>query len=417
MNKTLVSHFCKVKIPVPKTTPEVPEGYIYDPIVKKSRKRNTWEIGFEYGQEEVITETNILEPYYPNDEPEEKKEKEHFPFPISNKVYHFHPIAFVEQMIKMPFCNCPVDEPLFKCVKYKTKYGPAYYGDKPLATYKNWDDMINSNKITSEQKDIIVAMSENEGKMDGIQSYDSEIFTFGAMQKTVSPDGYGEFPIQVYEFKKTNFIEYKRLFFDCGWSVEKGDDNQIRMYYSDNGNKITGSSLKTIIREGYKSDFYKQKLVCSPLAHLIKVGNDESFQEKQILDFVYRLNKVVLPIKPCGYTYSISQILKSKLGKACVLDHHVNRPAHVKIYFGEALNRFYKNKDAEVVKYNKGKPVSEKINIVSRNPADWGANQSSYEVDILEIYGPLRGESLGNIDADEAMTNASIRYTKLKNKL
>jgi hypothetical protein len=91
----------KVKIPVPKTTPEVPEGYIYDPIVKKSRKRNTWEIGFEYGQEEVITETNILEPYYPNDEPEEKKEKEYFPFPISNKVYHFHPIAFVEQMIRV----------------------------------------------------------------------------------------------------------------------------------------------------------------------------------------------------------------------------------------------------------------------------------------------------------------------------
>ncbi|PKQ61188.1 hypothetical protein BZG01_19765 [Labilibaculum manganireducens] len=65
-----------------KTSPEVPDDCIYDPILNQSRKRYPWKRDFEYDQEE-------------------KEEEEYTPFPISNKVYHFHPVAFVEQMRRM----------------------------------------------------------------------------------------------------------------------------------------------------------------------------------------------------------------------------------------------------------------------------------------------------------------------------
>ncbi len=57
----------------------MPADMIYDPIRNQPRKRYPWERDFEYEQEE-------------------KEEEEYTPFPISPKVYHFHPIAFVEQM-------------------------------------------------------------------------------------------------------------------------------------------------------------------------------------------------------------------------------------------------------------------------------------------------------------------------------
>ncbi len=339
------------------------------------------------------------------------------PFPTDTKVYHFHPNAFIEQMRRLRPCSCPIDEPLFKCVKYSSNYGPAYFGNKSLNTYTKWDNLIKDKKITFEQKQIVIAMSENEGNMDAIQSYDSEILTFGAMQKTVSPSGYGEFPIQVYEFKEVYPSEYKKLFSNCGWVVEKGDDKRIKMYFLLNGEKISGKELKNIIREGFSSDSYKKKVSCSPLAHLVKVGNSEYFQEKQILDFIDRLVNKVLILKPNNYAYSLNQYLKSKLGKACVLDHHVNRPAHVKLYFGEALTRFFNKKDSEIAEFNKGKNKSEQMNNVSRNPSNWGNNHATYELEILEIYGPLRGETLGNVEADDVMTSATNRYNKLKKKL
>jgi len=59
----------------------MPDDWIYDPTINKSRKRHPWEMFKPTG--------------------DDKEKEEYKPFPISNKVYHFHPIAFVEQMVRM----------------------------------------------------------------------------------------------------------------------------------------------------------------------------------------------------------------------------------------------------------------------------------------------------------------------------
>ncbi|PKQ61439.1 hypothetical protein BZG02_15920 [Labilibaculum filiforme] len=76
---TNLQFWSKVKVPILKTTPEIPPDWIYDPILNQSRKRYPWDRDYEYEQEE----------------------EEYTPFPISPKVFHFHPIAFVEQMRRM----------------------------------------------------------------------------------------------------------------------------------------------------------------------------------------------------------------------------------------------------------------------------------------------------------------------------
>lgn len=276
-----------------------------------------------------------------------------------------------------------------QCTSYGSIYGPVYWGELKLADYAYWDDLIANGDVTEEEKDIIIAMSENEGKLDSVQSYDSEIITVGAMQKTVNPMGEGEFVTQVEEFKKSYPEKYSSLFEKCGWTVENK-----KMYYKDPNNasmaKVTGASLKKLIRKGYdKSNLKTYEIRCKPIEALIKATKDKDFQSKQVLDFVNRLTQKVLPIKPVGYSYTLNDYLKSKLGKATVLDQHINRPGYVAHDFASALKKFF-----------------EKNPNVNQNPKTWGTNHAIYEQNILNDYGLNRRG-----------TAMSTRYNNLKKVL
>jgi hypothetical protein len=340
------------------------------------------------------------------------------PIPASPNVYHYHPLRFMEAVCEQAVAekptlqtetNTPVQSKSsgssemiggetavansscgisyrneIKCTKYGEEYGPVYWGNKKLENYSNWDKLVAQNAITLTEKEILVGMSENEGNLDAVQSYDSEIVTVGAMQKTINPSGYGEFPTQMAEFKGKNEDKFKALFENCGWTV-KNEGGKWRVYY----NNLTGADLKAKIRDGFKKDNFGKKVECRPLEPLINAANDIAFQEKQIFDFIDRLKNKVLVIVPKNHVKQISAYVKSKLGKAVVLDHHVNRPGYVKDDFGAALDRFYS-----------------KHPTVSKNPADWGANHDSYEKEIIEDYGKKRRG-----------TDMSGRYNKLNNKL
>ncbi len=286
------------------------------------------------------------------------------------------------------------------CVKYGSKnpvYGPLYNGSIKLAHYKKWDSIVSSGKLTSENKEIIVAMSDNEGNMDAVQSYDSEILTAGAMQKTINPEGYGELSIQLWEFKQDYPDKFKELFENCGWSVKEIEeiqkDKKVIKKYQSYYNDKTGKDLKALIRKGFEEKKYKQKVVCIPMEPFINACKDEDFQAKQIVDFIKRLESAINK-KPTGYTNKIKDFVKSKLGKALVLDHDVNRPGHVSNCFADALNEFF---------------LSNKK--VSKSPSDWSDKHNLYEKAILEIYGPLRGKG------KYTMTDANGRYIKLKARL
>jgi hypothetical protein len=288
-----------------------------------------------------------------------------------------------------------------KCYKYGSKFGPIYIGSLKMSDYSKWDDLVTSGKITNDEKDIIIAMSENEGNLDAINGYDNQIVSIGAMQKTVNPQGYGELPIQIWEFGLEFPEKYKSLLLNCGWRVEEEteDENKkeitpiYKIYYND----ISDNALYKKIRNGFNKENQGKLTQSIPIEPLIKLTKDDDFQGKQIEDFIERLHKSIQK-KPSGYSNRISEFLMSNLGKATVLDHDINRPAHVSKYFGEALNQFYKlNKD-----------VPKKI-------SEWGENHNEYENKILEIYGPLRGKKLGKVKTP--MTDASNRYSRLKTRL
>ncbi|MBQ4819638.1 LysM peptidoglycan-binding domain-containing protein [Aquimarina sp. MMG016] len=308
-------------------------------------------------------------------------------------------------------CDCGKSLNLkFKCVKYGSQYGPVYFGTTKIDAYSGWNNLVTQNKVSSEEKEIIIAVTKNEGKLDSVQSYDSEIFSAGSVQKTVNSSGKGEFPKQVTKFKNDFPDKYKEFFEDCGWIL----DNNTLSYKdpSDSSStKLTGSTLKTKIREGFDSTSYESKLKCKILEPIVKAMKDPDFQSLQVIDAKKRLNKVV-KFKPSGYSYEIKSYLKSKLGKAVALDHHINRPAYVKPDLAEALDNFFATKDEEVDEYNKDKDKKDHKAKISRNPNEWGENHSDYETIILEDYGVNR-----RMSKRDGVSVAPGRYEHLKTEL
>ncbi|MFD2907379.1 hypothetical protein ACFSX9_01385 [Flavobacterium ardleyense] len=301
--------------------------------------------------------------------------------------------------------NCDCGEKykdLIECTRYNKAFGPVYWGELPLKDYDKWDELTAGNTVSADEKSILIAMSENEGKMDAVQSYDSEILTAGAMQKTINATGYGELPIQIWEFKTEFPDKYKCYLESCKWEIveEKtehknsaGVVTKTTYKYKAKYDGLEGKDLKNKIREGFEESKYNKKVVCPPMEPIISLMKDNDYKVKQIKDFIKRLNSA-LAKKPTGYSYPISSYITSNLGKATVLDNDVNRPGHVANCFGAALDSFFT-----------------KNSKVSKNPSEWGVNFSTYEGQILEIYGPLRGEG------SYTMTNATKRYTDLKSKL
>ncbi len=268
------------------------------------------------------------------------------------------------------------------CVRYGKQYGPLYSGSVSITSYKGWDKLLLDNRLSKEEKDIICGMSVNEGNLDAVQSYDSELITMGAMQKTTKTTGNGELSTQIGEFKEEFKEKYKELFENCGWDFKK-ENNKWKAYYK----TITRDTLKSKIRSGFEEKNNKKKVICVPLEPLINAGKDEDFQTKQINDFIDRLrkcldekpvkkyhkNKEGLRIPDEEYSFKAKEVMKSKLGRALVLDQSVNRPSLTRFNLGDSLNRFFINNPK-----------------VSKNPSDWKENHSKYETEIIVDYGKKR---------------------------
>lgn len=282
------------------------------------------------------------------------------------------------------------------CTKYNSNYGPVYYGKTKVDKFIGWSDLVTNGDVTEVEKEAISAMADNEGYLEAVQSYDSEIVSVGAMQKTIKTNGKGELPKQIYEFKESNtsaWEKYQCCFEYHKWEFIKENDSYKAKY---NG-AVVSDTTKTIIRKNYKSDIYgdtSEKV--NIIEPFIKLANDPDFHKKQILDFIARMRESIDKKISSYSNRKISEYIKSALGMATVLDHSVNRPAHVLGAFKDSLDKFYEK---------------EEYKDVDKDPSNWGDNHSTYEKAILDIYGPLRGSG------SYSMTDAEGRYNSLKSKL
>lgn len=315
--------------------------------------------------------------------------------PLGPEPWHMHPISFTD-MFKGARCDCEeLYADKFKVTRYGSQYGPIYWGNVSLNSYSRWDVLIAENRITADEKTILIAMSENEGNLDAVQSYDSEVITAGAMQKTVKNErgreGKGELSTQLAKFRDSHPDLYEKYSVGCGWSVE-GTGTSAIIYYSDNvltqGNKITSSELKIVLRKGCSESNFGSTVHNKPLAALVKILKLPEYLDIQVLDFIERLHSAEENIVTSDGK-KIKDFVKSNFGRAVVLDHSVNRPTYVVPDFQKAIENFHANNPA-----------------ISLDPQTWGVESGTNENKLLEEYKLTR-----------RMTDSSARFNSLKAKL
>lgn len=268
-------------------------------------------------------------------------------------------------------------------VTYGSGGGPTYKDchEHTLKNYPGWDALIHDNIKTPSEKNVLSAMSANEGDFDSVQAYDSEIVTAGAMQKTVNPQGLGELPTQLRQFANDPATSgvYDRVMGSKGYTIQSTVTTSakgVKTFSNDTlvftdptkpgAQPITGAALDKLIQNNPD----RQDALLSPFREL---GRTPEFQRKQVLDFNDRLVSAVGK-KPTGYNYPISDYVSSESGSALVLDQDVNRPGFVSHDFGSALNTFYADNPA-----------------APKNPTLWTAAQrAAYEPDIIDNYSTVR---------------------------
>jgi hypothetical protein len=320
-----------------------------------------------------------------------------FPGP---EVFHVNPIGLVANFslnVDACRCGCCLAD-IFQVTRMGSNYGPIYWGSRPMEKATALVDMISAGDISENERRIIVAMSGNEGKFDAVHSYDSEIVTAGAMQKTINSSGHGEFLAQVAQFRRFNEESYRELFEQCGWTVE-GVVSMAIMYYAHpiltGGEKITGKFLKEVVHKGCSENNFGEKIKNVALAAIVHAISSKLYEKRQLMDFIDRLRGMVLPIIPSQYDHPVSKYFLSDLGQATALDHSVNRPAYVGRDIGKALDKFFASHPS-----------------ISKDPNEWSVNHSAYESEILEIYGPTREMAKIN-----GVNVAPARYSLLKSSL
>lgn len=316
------------------------------------------------------------------------------PFNKGEPVWHMHPVMFLDAL-KQNKCDCEsLYADKFKVTRYGHQYGPIYKGSMSLDKYPRWKELLDSGEITENEKSILIAMSQNEGNMDAVQSYDSEVITAGAMQKTVKDssglEGKGELSAQLASFRDAHADLYYNYAVSCGWTVE-GSGSASVLYYCDQllteGKKITATKLKTLIRNNCNENTYGKVIHNKPLAALVKIITLPEYLDLQVIDFVKRLHKA--ESSSVGNGRKIKDYAKSNFGRALVLDESVNRPGNVASDFKKAIKNLHDHNPE-----------------IDRDPEAWGSQHSSYESKLLDEYRLTR-----------RMTDSTLRYNALKAKL
>ena len=251
----------------------------------------------------------------------------------------------------------------------------VYYVGKQKA-----GDAVNRNKealrilgLTDSALNVMLAVSENEGNLDAINTWDNSFMTFGMFQWTVGAGADpGELAALLHKIKMADPGKFQTYFGDFGLDVEPV--NPITGYFVLGNKKLKVPSDKEQLRSvEWAFRFWKS-------------GQDPLVQSVQIqhalsrIDTFYRANSY----KVDGSF--LADLITSEYGVGLLLDNHVNRPGYVKSCVAEAVKRTGLS-----------------------NPASWGTDE---EMKVIREYLKIRA-----VYGQTPMTDADKRAAVTKKYL
>ncbi|MFA8344267.1 MAG: peptidoglycan-binding protein [Rhodothermaceae bacterium] len=192
-------------------------------------------------------------------------------------------------------------------------------------------DFINSNKerlkklnLTESAINVMISVSENEGNLDAINTWDNSFLTVGMFQWTIGADNNkGELPALLQKIKNKVPDTFNKYFGRLGLNVTETDD--IYGYFTLNSMKLLSSLEKEKLRNIHWAYYFW--LACQ----------DDNVKAIQIEHALSRIKKFYRSDNYLIGKHHIAELATSEYSVGLILDNHVNRPGYIKPCLEKAL--------------------------------------------------------------------------------
>jgi hypothetical protein len=187
---------------------------------------------------------------------------------------------------------------------------------------------LRALKITESELNVMIAVAENEGNLDAINTWDNAFLSFGMFQWTVGTGtGKGELPALLARIKDEDRDLFDKYCGQHGLDVVGVTPGNVRGYFSLRGVTI-------------KSKAAKEQLRLAPWAfYFWRAGQDPAVQAIEIKHALGRLDQFYSTENYKVDEHLVSDLVTSEFGVSLILDNHVNRPAYVKACLAKALEQ------------------------------------------------------------------------------
>ncbi len=242
---------------------------------------------------------------------------------------------------------------------------------------KSKQQVIDQNLSESAVR-VIAPVSNNEGNLEAINTWDNAFITFGMFQWTIgTSDNPGELAALLYRLKKENPDAFQEHFGQ--FDLDVAEAGRTVGFLNLKGEKIRTPAQKARLRDDKSWAF-----------RFWKAGLDPRVQLIQILQALDRINSFYhhSQYRPLN-KFFIDDLITSEYGVCLLLDHHVNRPGHLMNFsigkqdiLGQALK---------------------KAGLADSDPTQWETDE---ERRLIAAYLPLRFSS--------SMTHSKGRADNIK---
>jgi LysM repeat protein len=180
--------------------------------------------------------------------------------------------------------------------------------------------------LNDSEMNVIFAISENEGNLDAVNTWDNQFMSFGMFQWTAGGAGKpGELPALMKIIKDSHPDNFQHYWGQFGLDVI--DVGNKRGWFSYRGKKLVSAADKSMLREHIWA--YR----------FARAGADIEVQAAQIRHAVNRIKQIFYVSSSKLNGYSLADLVTSEYGVALLLDNHVNRPGYVYGCMAAALDR------------------------------------------------------------------------------
>ena len=194
-------------------------------------------------------------------------------------------------------------------------------------------DFINANRpslrhlgLTDSAINVMVAVAENEGNLDAVNTWDNSFMTFGMFQWTagVKSDP-GELPALLKKIKDTDASVFQQYFAKHGLDVS--DTHAVSGFFTLQGQKIATAAQKEQLR------------TCRWAFYFWLAGQDPVVQSIEIQHALSRIHTFYRAGAYRVKGYVIADLVTSEYGMGLVLDNHVNRPGYIQPCLVKAMDQ------------------------------------------------------------------------------